>query len=237
MIRSSIQGPQVIEFTVNENFHSYLDATSFDGSFRSKLYFPDNLINSDVSKYKHCPEFEEGERVVGLGPLMDDSGSVFYMFIGGRLLVPISTDCTIGDLIITEVQDGSAGASGSRGEDGTIGFLGAGAKGQVGATGNPGDRGSKGAPGESITGDKGSKGSSGEAGEAGAKGATGATGTAGDKGGDGDKGAKGDEGDPLDWNSTQESILIGGTKFGPRLIGVCRNGTYEYVYVFASDPQ
>jgi hypothetical protein len=44
-------------------------------------------------------------------------------------------------------------------------------------------------------------------------------------------------GESIEWNGTQHSVRIDGVTFGPRLIGVCKDGEYKYIYVFASDPE
>ena len=113
----------------------------------------------------------------------------------------------------TEVQS-STGQTGLKGEKGDTGF------GSVGQKGQKGEQGQGGA-----TGDTGGAGSTGGAGQKGQKGETGSS------------GAQGAAGDNIDWNSTQQSIYIGSIRFGPRLIGVCKDGEYKYIYVFASDPQ
>ena len=116
----------------------------------------------------------------------------------------------------TEIQS-STGQTGLKGEKGDTGFGSVGQKGQKGQKGEDGQDG--------ATGDTGGTGSTGGAGQKGQKGETGSS------------GAQGAAGDNIDWNSTQQSIYIGSIRFGPRLIGVCKDGEYKYIYVFASDPQ
>ena len=75
-------------------------------------------------------------------------------------------------------------------------------------------------------------------GEVGPKGQKGDTGFGGDgeKGepGESGTGTKGEPGENIDWNNaSQNSISIGGVTFGPRLIGVCKNGEYKYTFTYS----
>ena len=205
-----------------------------------RINLPSNLqiTNSDTQEW--CPStFSIGDFVSAIGPDMNGE----YVLIDGAKTVELKTlSC---QKYKTETQS-STGPAGEKGEKGNSGTGSAGEKGDVGEKGAVGSQGSKGQPGEKgeggdegpkggvgSTGGTGPKGEIGSDGSQGDQGDTGATGNTGSKGEPGEKGSKGEG---LDWNDTQQSILIGGTKFGPRLIGVCQNGTYKYVYVFASDP-
>lgn len=105
------------------------------------------------------------------------------------------------------------------------------------STGQTGLKGEKGDTGFGSVGQKGEQGQGGATGDTGGAGSTGGAGQKGQKGETGSSGAQGAAGDNIDWNSTQQSIYIGSIRFGPRLIGVCKDGEYKYIYVFASDPQ
>lgn len=211
-----------------------------------RINLPSNLqiTNSDTQEW--CPStFLIGDFVSAIGPDMNGE----YVLIDGAKTVELKTlSC---QKYKTETQS-STGPAGEKGEKGNSGTGSAGEKGDVGEKGESGEKGSvgsqgsKGQPGEKGEGgDEGPKGGVGSTGGTGPKGEIGIDGSQGDQGDTGNTGNAGSKGEPgekgskgegLDWNDTQQSILIGGTKFGPRLIGVCQNGTYKYVYVFASDP-
>jgi len=215
-----------------------------------RINLPENLKISDPSTHEHCPELLS-KRVSAIGP--DLNGE--YLLVDGSFTVELKADNCVRYRTFTESSTGPVGSkgekgnsgtgtSGDKGEQGEKGEKGVG--GDTGPTGASGTGGSKGQPGsqgeagekggEGGSGSSGSKGSQGSSGEAGSKGEQGSPGNSGETGDAGAAGSKGSKGEGLDWNDTQQSILIGGTKFGPRLIGVCQNGTYKYVYVFASDP-
>jgi hypothetical protein len=189
-----------------------------------RVNLPNNLQITNADTHEHCPAFINdgiGRMVAAIGP--DLNGE--YLLVDGSVTVELKTDNCETHRIFTE---SSVGAVGPKGESGTGGTGASGEKGEVGEKGGKGSAGS--------TGGAGSKGQPGSKGGDGDKGSLGESGEGGDKGSEGSAGSKGSKGEGLDWNDTQQSILIGGTKFGPRLIGVCQNGTYRYVYVFASDP-
>ena len=216
-----------------------------------RVNLPNNLQITNTDTHEHCPAFINdgvGRMVAAIGP--DSSGE--YLLVDGSVTVELKTDNCETHRIFTESSVGpvgpkgesgtsGTGVSGGKGEIGEKGEVGetgstggSGGKGEKGSGGDAGDKGSQGSSGS--TGGAGSKGEQGSLGEDGEKGSLGESGEGGDKGSEGSAGSKGSKGEGLDWNDTQQSILIGGTKFGPRLIGVCQNGTYKYVYVFASDP-
>lgn len=182
--------------------------TSFGQRMSSSITIklPGSLIITDTDTYKHCPALEEGALVMAIGPI----GGEYKLINSGITVQKISNGC---ENFKIETQSAS-GETGPKGQKGDTGFGGKGEKGEKGA------KGQKGQEGEGD-GDKGAKGSKGEQGQKGNGGAVGSVGA---------------NGDPIDWNDTQHSIKIGGITFGPRLIGVCKNGEYKYIYVFASDP-
>lgn len=207
-----------------------------------RINLPKNLQIDAPSTHEHCPAFEIGEMVSAIGP--DLNGE--YILVEGARTVELKSDNCITHRTFTESStgpagptgqkgDGGTGISGLKGEDGELGEKGA--KGTDGDSGAPGAPGGPGGPGpDGPPGPPGPPGGSSPAGPPGPPGDPADDGEKGAKGEDGTIGSKGDPGEGLDWNDTQQSILIAGTKFGPRLIGVCQNGTYRYVYVFASDP-
>ena len=204
-----------------------------------KILLPSNLQISNTTTHEHCPtQYAENDIVQAVGPISDSYGKHYYVLIDGTKIVQRVEDECASFKISTQTSQGS---SGEKGEKGDFGFGDKGDKGDagdVGASGSSGSKGQKGAAGDQ--GDKGSKGEEGDKGGVGDKGSKGSTGDVGEKGSAGDAGTAGSKGAPgenIDWNSTQQSIRIGGVTFGPRLIGVCQNGTYKYIYVFASDPQ
>tara|TARA_Y100001963_G_scaffold159833_1_gene265562 strand:+ start:4689 stop:5429 length:741 start_codon:yes stop_codon:yes gene_type:complete len=201
-----------------------------------KILLPENIRIANTSTHQHCPQnFYKDEVVRALGPINDAYDTHYYILLDGTRNVQEVATCDECQKTLTVK---GVGESGSKGEKGDYGIGGKGQKGEQGGTGPSGPKGIKGSVGDD--GDKGSTGADGAAGDKGSKGSTGSGGAAGQKGSAGDdgaKGSKGNKGDWLDWNDTQQSIKIGGVTFGPRLIGVCQNGTYKYIYVFASDPQ
>ena len=171
------------------------------------LLLPGTSIITDSETYQHCPELKEG---VILYAVKTEGG--LHKIISPSFTVQKKTVGCDGAKI--EIQS-SVGEAGPKGQKGDSGF---------GADGDKGEKGSVGDKGE--TGEKGSKGQKGTKGEEGNKGSVGGA------------GSKGANGDNIDWNQAgQNSIEIGGITFGPRLIGVCKDGEYKYVYVFGSDPQ
>ena len=211
-------------------FMAYGIKNSNQNTSSFKINLPTNLQIANSSTHEHCPGFAVGDIVSAIGP----DASSEYILIDGSSTVELKSDNCVSYRTNTESSTGPVGPQGQKGDSG-VGITGPqGDKGEVGATGLPGESGGGGGTGP--TGPPGPSGPAGSPGSPGPAGSPGSPGNDGEKGQPGTTGSKGQKGEGLDWNDTQQSILIGGTKFGPRLIGVCQNGTYKYVYVFASDP-
>lgn len=212
----------------------YINGSTHGGKI--KILLPSNLQIANNETHEHCPtQYAENDIVQAVGPMTDSYGTHYYVLIDGTKTVQRVEDECASFKISAQASQGS---SGEKGEKGDFGVGDKGPAGDAGSSGGAGSKGQKGAAGEQ--GDKGGVGSDGAKGSAGAKGSKGSVGEQGQKGNAGTSGSAGSKGQPgenIDWNSTQESIKIGGVTFGPRLIGVCQNGTYKYIYVFASDPQ
>jgi len=102
--------------------------------------------------------------------------------------------------------------------------------------GNKGEKGASGLGTQGEEGDKGTIGSQGTKGGQGDQGAKGSQGIQGDEGDQGSKGNKGNKGENVDLSSSPV-VKVDGVEFGARLMGICVNGEWKYVYVFASTPE
>ena len=254
---------KVVEVPIEDSSTTWLNAYPVKQGVRvgsnGRVNLPINLQISDTSTYEHCPAFDiDEDRLINpylISAIGPDLNGEYILIDGSRTVEKKTNNC---ETHVIEVQS-SVGGTGPKGEKGNCGGE-AGQKGEEGdpatgegSKGEPGEKGVKGLKGnpgakggigdigdkglQGPIGDGGPKGSKGDQGPPGNLGPKGVEGDMGDQGPKGGEGIKGAKGDIVDFNGPpQESIKIAGETFGPRLIGVCQNGTYKYVYIFASDP-
>tara|TARA_Y100000310_G_scaffold297296_1_gene330176 strand:- start:33 stop:755 length:723 start_codon:yes stop_codon:yes gene_type:complete len=178
----------------------------------------------DSSTHMVCPKYSVGDYIYCLwdGEFWHDIN------VDARSISPKSSiDSTCGDIEDPDPESCSSSVGGV----GPPGISG------IAADGEHGDKGEKGQVG--APGDAGQPGQKGPKGNKGADGQKGYKGDDGEKGGGGDvgqPGVDGEDGDPVDLGSGA-IVIVDGVTYGARLIGVCVDGGWEYVYIFASTPQ
>ena len=193
-------------------------AISTDGSLNTDIRKNASAVVTDDSKQTCCPSYYPGAVVWAAW----DPQQEYWIDLNAdaRRMVE-HTDCNeFPDHLVaaagTSASSAAALAAGNKGQKGDSG---------VGTKGDPGEKGTKGDPGP-----KGDKGPDGD------KGSKGTKGLKGQKGRKGIKGSKGPKGQTVDL-ATSAVVSVDGVEFGARLTGICVNGEWKYVYVFASIPQ
>jgi hypothetical protein len=196
--------------------------TATDGTLNTDVRKNSSSIISDDSKQTLCPNFYQGAIVWAA---WDPTNEYWVdLNVDARRMVE-HTDCNeFPDKLVANAGGTSSGGSaaaaaltaGNKGEKGDSGVGSKGDKGDKGDKGNKGNKGDKG-----LKGDKGNKGQKGQKGLKGQK---------------GQKGIRGEKGKIVDL-ADSPVVSVDGIEFGARLTGICVNGEWKYVYVFASIPQ
>ena len=220
-ITKTVHPVQVLQYEITYEGADYVygDAVDLQGAIQVKgqrIEKPPNAIVINNTE-KVCPAYGIGDKIYAVSQN------------GGATWIDINIDARQAEdygetppatcsSLRPNVLKAEYSAAGIKGQKGETGVTAKGEKGEEGDKASTSDKGEKGTT-PCSAGDKGAQGDDGDAGPDG-KGAAGAPGATGDDVDLGDS--------PV--------VQVDNVDFGARLIGVCRNGEWKYVYIFASDP-